>query len=162
MPRTSFPIDQQLTILTETPRRIAEVTVDVPEAVLQTSPSGEWSANEVLAHLRSCADVWGGNMARILTEDTPTWKAVNPRKWIESTDYASLQFRSSLRAFDAQRTELLAALHAMGPTGWSRSAIVTGGGSPLRLTTLDFAQRLARHERPHVKQIARVVAAPHR
>src|SRR5579863_5314622 len=109
MPRTSFPIDQLLTILTETPRRIAEVTVGVPETVLQAASAGNWSANEVLAHLRSCADVWGRNMARILTEDTPTWKAVNPRKWIESTDYASLPFRSSLRAFDAQRTALLAA-----------------------------------------------------
>jgi hypothetical protein len=161
MPRASFPIDQLLTILTETPRRIAVVTADVPETVLHTAPTGEWSANEVLAHLRSCADVWGGNMALMLAEDAPTWKAVNPRKWIESTDYASLRFRPSLRAFDDQRTELLAALHAMGSEGWSRSAIVTGGGSPLRLTILDFAQRLARHERPHVKQIARVVAAAH-
>lgn len=161
MPRTSFPIEQLLPVLDDTPRRIAEITRDVPATALHTAPTGEWSANDVLAHLRACADVWGGNIARMLAEDRPTWKAVNPRTWIESADYDTLQFQPSLHAFTEQRADLLAALHAMGPKGWSCAAIVTGGGSPLQLTVLDFAQRLARHERPHVKQIARVVAAMH-
>ncbi|HVC03333.1 MAG TPA: DinB family protein [Candidatus Acidoferrales bacterium] len=161
MPRPSFTIEQLLTILAETPRRIADITKDAPPTALHTAPHDEWSANDVLAHLRACADVWGGNIARMLAEDRPTWKAVNPRTWIESTDYASLQFQPSLRAFAEQRAALLAALHATAPKGWSRTAIVTGGGSPLQLTVLDFAQRLARHERPHVKQVTHVVAAMH-
>lgn len=49
-----------------------------------------------------------------------TWKAVNPRTWIESTDYAALRFQPSLRAFAEQRAEQLAALHATAPKGWSR------------------------------------------
>ncbi len=159
MPRTRFPIEQLLAILSDTPRRIAEVTVDVPPGVLRTAPSDEWSANDVLAHLRSCADVWGGCIARMLAEDKPTLRAVNPRTWIRSTDYPDLTFHRSLQAFTAQRDAFLPVLQRLTTRDWSRGAIVLGGGSPLELTVLDYAQRLARHERPHVKQIARVVNA---
>jgi hypothetical protein len=34
---------------------------------------------------------------------------------------------------------------------------VTGAGKPLERTVLFYAQWLARHERPHVKQIERIV-----
>ena len=159
MPRTAFPIEQLLTVLTETPSRIVDATTGVPAAILHAAPNDEWSANDVLAHLRACADVWGGNIATMLAEDKPTWRAINPRTWITRTDYLDLRFRPSLRAFTDQRTDFLALLQTMSPAGWSRTAIVLGGGRPLELTVLDFAQRLARHERPHVKQIARVVRA---
>jgi hypothetical protein len=36
---------------------------------------------------------------------------------------------------------------------------VTGAGAPLKLTVHDYAERMARHERPHVKQIQRTVDA---
>ena len=157
MSRTRFSIEQLLTILTDTPRRIAEITADVPDAALHAAPIDEWSANDVLAHLRSCADVWGGCIARMLAEERPTLRAVNPRTWIKSTDYTDLAFQPSLQAFAAQRDALLPMLQRLTPRDWSRVAIVLGGGSPLELTVLDYAQRLARHERPHVKQIRRVV-----
>jgi len=41
-------------------------------AQLHTAPNpGEWSADQVLAHLRACADVWGGNILRMISEDRP-------------------------------------------------------------------------------------------
>jgi hypothetical protein len=42
---------------------------------------------------------------------------------------------------------------------WSRTAIVTGGSPARERTVLLYAQWVARHERPYVKQIARVVNA---
>ena len=162
MPRTSFPIEQLLAVLTDTPRRIAEVTAGVPAAVLHAAPPNQWSANDVLAHLRSCADVWGGNIERMLAEEKPTVRAVSPRTWIKSTDYPDLRFRPSLQAFTVQREGFLPVLEQIAPRDWSRTAIVLGAGSPLELTVLGYAQRLARHERPHVKQIARVVQAMQR
>jgi len=57
-----------------------------------------WSASDVLAHLRSCADVWGGYMMRILAEDRPTVHAVNPTTWIRQTDYPDLDVHTSLRS----------------------------------------------------------------
>jgi hypothetical protein len=125
---------------------------------LRTKPGlDEWSANDVLAHLRSCADVWGGCIARIIAEDRPTMRAIDPRTWIKETDYLDLEFRPSLQAFTRQRAELLAVLELLSPEVWSRSVTMTGAGKPLERTVQSFAQRMARHERPHLKQIAGIV-----
>jgi DinB family protein len=157
--RTSLATEQILTILAATPSRIAEFTVDLTEAQLHAAPSpGEWSLNEVLAHLRSCADVWGNCIVTIIQQDTPTIRAVNPRTWIKSTNYLEQKFRPSLQACTEQRAELLAILEALKPKAWSRSAIVTGAGSILQSTVQSYAERMAIHERPHVKQIKRVAS----
>jgi hypothetical protein len=111
----------------------------------------------VLAHLRACGDIWGGCIAAIVAEERPTLRAVNPRTWIEQTDYPELEFQPSLRAFAAQRADLLALLEPLPPDGWGRSATVTGAGKVLERTVLFYADWLARHERPHVKQIERIV-----
>jgi hypothetical protein len=159
---TSLTIEQALTLLEATPPRLAALSDGVTPVQWQAAPApGEWSANDVLAHLRACADMWGKYIMAILAEDTPTLRAVNPRTWIEQTNYRALDFRPSLRAFATQRAELLAVLKPLPTEGWARSAIVTGAGKPLTLTVLSYAQRLARHERPHVKQIERIITTLH-
>src|SRR5690242_4880794 len=136
----SFTIEQALTLLAEGPSRIAALTDRIEPAQLRTAPDpDEWSANDVLAHLRSCADVWGDYMRRILAEDKPTIRAVNPRAWVERTDYLNLAFAHSLRAFTTQRADLLAVLEPLTSGDWARVATVTGAGSPLQKTVLDYA-----------------------
>lgn len=157
MPDTLLTIEEVLTLLTATPRRIAALSDGLSPAQLRATPNlDEWSANEVLAHLRSCADVWGRCIATMLNEDTPTIRAINPRAWIKKTDYRELEFQSSLRAFASQRADLLALLQPLPHEAWSRSATVKGAGKPLEKTVLDYTDRLARHERVHLKQIAHI------
>ena len=157
--RTSLTVEQTLTVLAATPALIAEITEGLSRAQLVTPPApGEWSARDVLAHLRACADMWGKYIVVILSEDHPTFKAVNPTTWIKKTDYLAQEFQPSLRAFARQRDDLLAVLEPLPRAGWSRSATVTGAGKVLELTVLFYAQRLARHERPHIKHIARIVS----
>jgi hypothetical protein len=157
VPSRSLTIEQVLGLLAETPVRLEALTADLPPAQLHNASSDEWSANDVLAHLRACADVWGGCIATIIAEERPTLRAVNPRTWITQTDYRDLEFQPSLHAFAAQRAALLAVLEALPPEGWSRSATVTGAGKALERTVMFYARWLAEHERPHVKQIARLV-----
>lgn len=155
-------IEQILTLLAETPPRIAALTAGQTPAQLRTAPNpGEWSANEVLAHLRSCADMWGTCIRAILAEDRPTLRAVNPTTWIKQTDYPELGFRFSLQCYTMQRADLLTVLQPLPPEAWSRAATVTGAGTPLERTVLSYAQWLARHERPHIKQIRRIVNTIH-
>lgn len=157
MPRTLFTIEEILGILAETPESIAAITNGLTEEQLHTASSdGEWSINEVLAHLRACADMWGGAIMTIITEDHPTIRAINPRTWIKQTDYPEQEFTSSLRAFTGQRAELMALLQALPREGWSRSATVTGAGKVLERSVQKYGRWLARHERPHVKQIERI------
>lgn len=119
MPSKSLTIEELLTLLTETLARLAELTTGLAPGQLRRAPQKEaWSANEVLAHLRACADVWGGCMLAILAEERPTIRAVNPRSWIEKTDYLELEFKGSLRAFATQSADLLAVLGPLPPQDW--------------------------------------------
>ena len=162
MPGKSLTAEQVLPLLTETPPRIAEITISLTPAQLRTHPGpNEWTANDVLSHLRSCADVWGGCIATIVAEDHPTIRAVNPTSWIKQTDYPDLEFRESLDVYARQRSELLTFLQSLPGEAWFRKATVTGAGNVLERTVLSYAQRLARHERPHIKQIERIAAAIH-
>ena len=162
MPERSLTTEQILTMLAATPPRIAALTAGLGPAQLHTSPNhDEWSARDVLAHLRACADMWGSCIVAMLAEDRPTIKAVNPTTWIKKTDYLEQDFQPSLQAFTTQRAELLAVLEPLPPEGWSRAATVTGAGRVLERTVLFYAEWLARHERPHVKQIERTVKTMH-
>jgi len=151
-------IEQALSLLAETPKRIAAVTAGLAPAQLRTAPGpDEWSANDVLAHLRACADVRGNPILTIVAEDRPTLRAVNPVTWIKKTNYLELEFRPSLRSFSRQRADLLAVLETLPREGWSRAATVTGAGKALERTVLFYAQWVARHERTHVKHVERIV-----
>lgn len=140
MPEISLPARQILTMLEAGPMLIAQVTAGLTEPQLHAAPNrGEWSANEVLAHLRSCADVWGNCIATLINEKQPTIRAVNPRTWIRSTSYLEQEFQPSLQAFIVQRAELLKILAPLKPHNWSRSGTVTGAGKPLIRTVRFYA-----------------------
>ena len=163
MPRTPLTIDQTLSLLAATPQRIAAATRGLSPAQLRARPShDEWSANEVLAHLRACTDARGKPIiTKILTEERPTLRAINPRSWIKETNYLDLAFRTSFRAFAKERAELLAVLEPLPRKSWSRAATITGAGAVIERTVLTYAQWLALHERPHVKQIEQIASATH-
>lgn len=157
---TKLTIDQVLTRLEEQPKAIARLTAGLSRArSRRSSGRDEWSVNDVLAHLRSCADMWGLYMATIIAEEHPTIRAMNPTTWINSTNYPELEFAASFTAFRRQRGRLLATLRPLPSAAWARTATVTGGGRPRERTVLDYARWLANHERTHLKQLARIVSA---
>ena len=162
---TPRSIEQILILLAAAPARLAhltggDLTAGLPPARWLASPEpGEWSARDVLAHLRACADMWGKAILVILSEDAPTIKAVNPTTWIKQTDYRQQEFQPSLQAYTAQRAALLAVLQPLAPAAWSRMALVTGAGKPIQRSVYTYAQWLANHELTHLKQVDRIVNA---
>ena len=162
MPNKTLSIEQVLSLLAETPQRISALSESLSPAQLLAAPHNEgWSANEVLAHLRSCADVWGNCMLAIIAEDTPTLRAINPLNWIKKTNYLELEFRPSLHSYTSQRAGLLAVLEALPPESWLRTAHVTGAGKPLERDVLFYGRWLAAHERQHFKQFDQIVKTLH-
>ena len=155
--RRAMTAAEVLTVLEENPRRIAAATANVAASRLRSVRIlGEWSATDVLAHLRACADARGDFIPKMLAAQRPTLRAVDPRSLIERTNYRALEFAPSFRAFGRQRARLLALLTPLPPEGWSRTALVTAGGPVRERTVLHYAQWLARHERTHVRHIERV------
>ena len=149
-------IERVVRVLEENPKRIAEITVDLtPERLRTSAGDGAWSANEVLAHLRCCADVWGAGLKTILEEDQPTIRAVSPRGWIKRTNYLELDFESSFRAFRTQRDALLVLLRSLPVESWERAATIKASGKATSWTLLAYAERLANHEHHHLTQFER-------
>ena len=80
MAKRQLTVDEIMAILPETPGRISASTDGLTPAELQAAPEADaWSINDVLAHLRACHDVLGGSLLRIVVEDHPAFKGVNPR-----------------------------------------------------------------------------------
>ena len=151
---SSTDIEKVLRLLAATPRRIASLSQGIDTGKLQFKPDQDsWSANEILAHLRACSDVWGKSIRAIITLDHPTLRHISPRGWIRKTDYLQLEFKSSLAAFTDQRRELLRVLKALAPRDWSRAATTKGREE----TVFSYANRIAEHENKHCGQIEEVL-----
>lgn len=156
-------IEKILPLLQEAPPRIAALTTGLKPAQLKTPPTpDEWSANDILAYLRACSDVWGGCIARILSEDKPAFRHVSPRSWMRKMNYLELEFQSSLHAFTAQRNDLLQVLGALKPKHWSRTAQVSRSGKVVEQSVQFYAESPANHEGVHLIQLGQIVSSRHK
>ncbi len=149
-----------LLVLSDMPKQIARMVRGRSDERLHRKPEADvWSAREIMAHLRACADVWGGSIGRMLSEDHPTIRYVSPRSWIRKTDYLQQSFHESLEAFSRGRAALVETLGHLDVTGWSRGAIFTGTTLGRDATVLSYATRIADHEVRHLGQLQRTVEA---
>src|SRR5262245_52192646 len=103
-----------LTALSATPKQIARITRGCSDRQLHRKPEATtWSAQEIVAHLRACAEVWGRSIERMLEEDHPTIRYVSPRGWIKRTDYLQQGFHDCLGAFRQRRVALVKTLSVL-------------------------------------------------
>ena len=150
MKATPDEIEKYLKLLAETPRRIESLSRGMDNVQLQLKPDGDsWSTNDILAHLRSCADVWGKTIQEMLIKDNPILPYVHPRQWIKKTNYPEIDFHTSLQAFTDQRKELLMVLKKLNFKDWSRASIIKGREH----TVFTQIRRMATHENEHCEQI---------
>jgi hypothetical protein len=113
----------------------------------------EWSANDILAHLRSCADVWGGQIDKMIEKDKQKLPYAHPRQWIKKTNYRELPFHDSFQAFKLQRKKLLKVLKELSFEAWSRAATIKGREH----TIFTQVRRMALHEDVHCQQIEEIL-----
>jgi hypothetical protein len=151
-------IDKILALLEETPRRLTYLTDGLESAQMQIKLDEEaWSVNDILAHLRACADVWGKSIMMMLSQDHPTLRYVSPRTWIRKTDYPAQEFHVSLQAFTQQRNDLVQSLRTLAIEDWSRGATFTGTVKGRDQTVFSYAQRITDHEAQHLDQIESIL-----
>lgn len=147
-----------LDVLSETPKQIARISRGRSDQQLHHKPAADaWSAQEIVAHLRACADVWGRSIDRMLAEDHPTIRYVSPRGWIRKTDYLQQSFGDTLRAFAQKRAALVGTLSKLGASGWARGATFTATALGREATVLSYATRITDHEVRHLDQLRRTV-----
>src|SRR4051812_47872136 len=120
-------IGELLRLLATTAEHLEALSRGLDDEYLGHSPGeGQWSANEILAHLRACADVWGGSIWSMIEREHPTLRYVSPRTWIRKTAYPSQPFSESFEAFAAQRAALVRMLGGLDQADWARGATFTG------------------------------------
>jgi hypothetical protein len=147
---TPSEIQKYLMIISETPRRIGLLVKGLDEDRLQYSGDAKsWSPNDILAHLRSCADLWTHSIYAMLAEKEPSFSDINERKWARVTRYAELPFQQSFQAFSLQRENLVIVLNGLPFESWERSAIIF----EQRHTVFTQTRRMAKHEAVHLEQI---------
>lgn len=151
-------IETVLKSLADTPHWIASASKGLPAAQLHFNLDQEtWSANDILAHLRACADVWGRGILAMLGQDHPRLRYVSPRTWIRKTDYLQQEFGASLLAFTQQRYQLLKVLQVLTYQDWLRGATFTGTTRGREQTVYSYARRIAQHEHEHCEQIEAIL-----
>jgi uncharacterized damage-inducible protein DinB len=147
---TSSGISKYLGIISGTPEQIGLLVKGLEEDRLQyKTDARSWSVNDILAHLRSCADLWTHSIYAMLAEKEPSFSDVNERKWAKITRYAELPFYTSFQAFSLQRENLVRVLANLPFESWERSALI----SERRHTVFTQMRRMAKHETEHLDQI---------
>jgi hypothetical protein len=152
---TATEVRETLRGLRSTTQHFKRIASGLTDAQLRRQPEHDsWSVHEVLAHLRGCADVQGGWIARMLAEDDPTIRYASPRTGMRKTDYASQEFEAFFRDFARQRTALVKTLSSLDVEGWTRAATFTGTKPGWTRTVFAVACGLVDHEQAHFEQIA--------
>ena len=154
MKATPVEIEKYLRLLEETPRSIADLTAGSDDRALEFKPAERsWSVRDVLAHLRSCADLWSFSIYAMLAEDEPVLPDIDERKWTKAAGYGDVPFRESFQIFTLERKDLLRVLRALPFEAWEKPAMIF----ERKHTVFTQVRRMAKHEEEHCEQIERLL-----
>lgn len=148
---SSHQVNDLLKRLSDMPARIARAVARLSDADKHLAPSnGEWSASEILAHLRASDDILAHRLYAILTRDNPVLPAYDERRWAEIAGYPQADFELSLKAFTLRRAELVTMLRKTAIEDWQRLGTheVKGVVSFFQVVT-----SLVEHEEAHCTQL---------
>ena len=138
--------------LAAVPKQIAGIVADHDEKRLTWRPDAKtWSVSDVLAHLRSCAEMQGKWIAAMLERDNPTMRAVSPRSKFRK--YVDRDVSVSLKEFTKERAALVKQLRGLDDAGWKRTLTFTGASPRSTVATVTgCAWGLVQHELDHLDQ----------
>ena len=126
---------RQLERLRDAPRRIVAATTEASDERLNVRTADEpWSVNDVLAHVRSAADVRDRFIRRLATEPRSSIPYQSARSELAKTDYLERPFAENLAAYAGKRAELVAFLESLPSDSWNRGARMRDGPRRSRAT----------------------------
>lgn len=127
-----------------------------PEQLRFRPEENEWSGKEIVAHLRDAADIWGGRLFRTIEEDAPFLPGFDEAALARVRSYYYEHYGMALDAFTFYHERTLTLLRSLDAAGWQRAAQHEELG---RITLEDMVARMADHERDHLGQLQRTLAA---
>jgi len=149
-------LETQLLIemLAENARRVEVLFAGLSEADVRRAPApNEWSAFEVLIHMRTAEAIMMPRLLQILVRPGVRVPDMDGHRWAALLTRARLPVDQQVAAFAARRRELVGLLETLGPLEWA-----TAGEHELlgELTVRGIAEHAAVHEQEHLAQIETV------
>lgn len=146
--------DQEaLDILASTPEKIEDSCADLDVAVLQKAPApGEWSAEEVVAHLLDAEIVYSFRWRMTLAQSGTAFPGYQQDLW---TGLAHPSFPEMLAAFSALRRLNVWLAEETPSSEWDKVGVHSERGPE----TLDVSLKVvAGHDIAHLKQLEQTLA----
>ena len=137
--------------LAATPSRLAHLTVEADDAILDAAPEGEWSARTVLAHLRDAEMVeFRVGLERLVAEPNPALYFLPPDEWERDRNRERDEKSVLLGDFALQRQASMNLIATMRDSDWERTA---PGPRDEPISAAQFVQIWAGHDAAHLGQI---------
>jgi hypothetical protein len=141
----------------EMPAILAGLIRGVPQAKLAKSPSpGKWSVGEILAHLAEDELTSSWRYRQMLEHDGVALAGFDQDLWAKLGNYSTWEPHESLQMFRLLREANLRMLRALSKEQWQRSGVHAERGE---ITVCDLASHMAGHDRNHLDQIRKILAA---
>ncbi len=148
-------LDEQLARMERTVNDYAAVVKNVSDAQLTKRPDPKnWSAKEVICHVRDIEESFMMRFLSIMAMDDPKFLPVEPDRWAVDRQYQRNDVQEALAAFKTRREETLRFLRGLKPEQWERGGIHATRG---RMTLKDFVELMAWHDDNHLDQLKRAL-----
>ena len=148
-------LDEQLARMERTVNDYAAVVKNVSDAQLTKRPDPKnWSAKEVVCHVRDIEESFMMRFLSIMAMDDPKFLPVEPDRWAVERQYQRNDVREALAALRTRREETLRFLRGLKPEQWERGGIHATRG---RMTLKDFVELMAWHDDNHLDQLKRAL-----
>lgn len=149
------PIETRLARLERTAGEIERALSGPSADALGRRPdAANWSATEVICHLRDTEENFKTRFDAILAMDEPKFPSVDADRWAAERQYQRNEPRAALAAFRARRNDTLARLRDMQPADFRRAGVHPTRG---RMTADDFVTLMAWHDDNHLDQLRRAL-----
>lgn len=149
---TEAGIRQSLQRLIDAPQRIAACVAGWDAQQLTTPPApGEWSATEIMQHVRGSAEARTRTIQKLLALDNPRIPYLSPRGWAKKHKYDQLSFAENFQAYKAERASLIGSLQGLTTEQWNRAGSFTGNAKTV--TVFDTVVSMANHDTEHCAQL---------
>jgi uncharacterized damage-inducible protein DinB len=144
---TEAGIAELMTLAKATPRRLAASSAGLDNVRLTQPPApGEWSALEILNHLRACEEVWMHSVHAMLAHEKPRLQEIHPRKWIKTLNpYTTQSFADGLQVFTLRREAFLNILRGLSASDWARESSIDRKTH----TVYSHMRHMVQHESEH-------------
>ena len=142
-------------IVAGTPAALRALLRAVPASALEAPIDDGWSAKDVVAHLLDVQQVaFTDRIRKILNEDRPLIRPIDPSARLQEQDYASWTLGRLLSEFERRRNEDVTLLRTLSTGDLNRAGEHEQVGE---ISVSDLAHYCACHDMMHVQQIARIL-----